>query len=81
MAAPMPSSLRKKIIVAKKCSNLNLGLVKPFAGDGALLLCFFTLNLPTVCQQRERKGGRGRDVEYGCLIFIFKRNDGCLGTF
>jgi hypothetical protein len=79
MATPMPSSLYNKNIAAKKCNNLNLGLVKPFAGDGALLFCFFTLNLSTVCQQR--KGGRGRDVEYGCLIFIFKRNDGCLGAF
>jgi hypothetical protein len=25
--------------------------------------------------------GRERHVEYGCFIFIFKRNDGCLGTF
>jgi hypothetical protein len=31
--------------------------------------------------KRKREGGRERerDVEYGC--FIFKRNDGCLGTF
>ncbi len=38
-------------------------------------------------RKRKKVGGRERyiyieregDVEYGC--FIFKRNDGCLGTF
>jgi hypothetical protein len=34
---------------------------------------------------RERKSEREReeerDLEYGCFIFIFKRNDRCLGTF
>ncbi len=30
-------------------------------------------------REGERERGRERDVEYGC--FIFKRNDGCLGTF
>jgi hypothetical protein len=32
-------------------------------------------------REREREGETERDVKYGCLIFIFKRNDGCLGTF
>jgi hypothetical protein len=40
-------------------------------------------------RKRERGGGkaregwreRDRDVQYGCFIFIFKRNDGCLGAF
>jgi hypothetical protein len=34
-------------------------------------------------RERERKRGRERegDVEYGCYLFIFKRNDRCLGTF
>ncbi len=32
-------------------------------------------------RKREREGERERDVEYGCFIFIFKRNEGCLGTF
>ncbi len=35
-------------------------------------------------RERVRKGERERReryVENGCLIFIFKRNDGCLGTF
>ncbi len=32
-------------------------------------------------RKRERKRERERDVEYGCFIFIFKRNDGCFGTF
>ncbi len=31
--------------------------------------------------ERERKRERKSDVEYGSFIFIFKRNDGCLGTF
>jgi len=36
--------------------------------------------------EREKEGERGRDVEYvfqlsRIVIFIFKRNDGCLGTF
>jgi hypothetical protein len=30
-------------------------------------------------RERKREGERERDVEYD--IFIFKRNDGCLGTF
>jgi hypothetical protein len=30
---------------------------------------------------RERGRERERDVEYGCFIFIFKRNYRCLGTF
>jgi hypothetical protein len=29
----------------------------------------------------ERERGRERDVEYGCFNFLFKSNDGCLGTF
>ncbi len=38
-------------------------------------------------KERKREGEREsekegkRNVEYGCFIFIFKRNDGCLGTF
>jgi hypothetical protein len=32
-------------------------------------------------KEREGEGEGERDVEYGCFIFIFKRNDGCLGTF
>jgi hypothetical protein len=34
-------------------------------------------------REREREGERGgeRDVEYGCFIFTFNRNNGCLGTF
>jgi hypothetical protein len=32
-------------------------------------------------RERGREGERERDVEYGCFILIFKRNDGCLGTF
>ncbi len=38
-------------------------------------------------RESEKEGERGRerkkerDVEYGCFILIFKRNDGCLGTF
>ncbi len=36
-------------------------------------------------REGEREGERGRErkryAEYGCIIFIFKRNDGCLGTF
>ncbi len=32
-------------------------------------------------RERERKREGERDVEYGCFIFIFKRNDGCLGIF
>jgi hypothetical protein len=36
-------------------------------------------------REKEIEGGRERekerDVEYGCFIYIFKRNDGCLGTF
>jgi hypothetical protein len=33
--------------------------------------------------ERKREGEKGgeRDVEYGYFIFIFNRNDGCLGTF
>ncbi len=31
--------------------------------------------------ERERKRKKGRVVEYCCFIFIFKGNDGCLGTF
>ncbi len=33
--------------------------------------------------EREKEGGRERerDVEFGCFILIFKRNDGCRGTF
>ena len=31
-------------------------------------------------RESEKDGGE-RDVEYGCFIFIFNRNDGCLGTF
>jgi hypothetical protein len=45
------------------------------------------LSLPQTSQrgrERKREGGiereRERDVEYGCFIFIFKMNDGCLGT-
>jgi hypothetical protein len=30
---------------------------------------------------KKRDGERERDVEYDSFIFIFKRNDGCLGTF
>jgi len=30
-------------------------------------------------EEGEREGER--DVEYGCFIFISKRNDGCFGTF
>ncbi len=32
-------------------------------------------------RERKREGERERDVKYSCFIFIFKRNDGCLGTF
>jgi hypothetical protein len=32
-------------------------------------------------RERMRGGEREKDVEYGCFIFIFNRNDGCLGTF
>jgi len=40
-------------------------------------------------KEGEREGERGRErererdiyFEYGCFIFIFKRNDACLGTF
>ncbi len=35
-------------------------------------------------ERGEREGGGGereKDVEYGCLIFIFNINDRCLGTF
>jgi hypothetical protein len=33
-------------------------------------------------RERERERERERDVEYGCFIFNFKRNDfWCLGTF
>jgi hypothetical protein len=32
-------------------------------------------------RERKRERKRERAVEYGCFIFIFKRNDGCLGTF
>jgi hypothetical protein len=32
-------------------------------------------------REREREGRKERDVEYGCFIYIFKMNDGCLGTF
>jgi hypothetical protein len=32
-------------------------------------------------KDRKRERERAKDVEYGCLIFIFKRNGGCLGTF
>ncbi len=32
-------------------------------------------------REREREWKGGTDVEYGCFIFIFKRNGGCLGTF
>jgi hypothetical protein len=32
-------------------------------------------------EERERERERERDVEYGRFIFIFKRNDRCLGTF
>ncbi len=33
-------------------------------------------------RESEKEGGRERerDVEYGCFIFIFKRNDRCLGN-
>ncbi len=31
--------------------------------------------------EKEGERERERDVKYGCLIFIFKRDDGCLGTF
>ncbi len=32
-------------------------------------------------RERERGRERKRDEEYGSFNFIFKRNDGCLGTF
>jgi hypothetical protein len=37
-------------------------------------------------RERYKEGGereimRERDVEYGCFILIFSRNDGCLVTF
>ena len=32
-------------------------------------------------REKERKREREKDVQYGCFIFIFKRIDGCLGTF
>ena len=33
-------------------------------------------------REREKEGERERDVELSrIVIFIFKRNDGCLGTF
>jgi hypothetical protein len=32
-------------------------------------------------RESKRERERERDVEYGCFIFIFKRNDRCLGTF
>ncbi len=32
-------------------------------------------------RERKRERERERDEEYGCFILIFKRNDGCLGTF
>ncbi len=32
-------------------------------------------------KESEKEGESERDVEYGCFIFIFKRNDGCLGNF
>ncbi len=32
-------------------------------------------------RKREKVRKRERDVEYGCFIFIFKRNYRCLGTF
>ncbi len=40
-------------------------------------------------RESEREGGKEResekegerDVEYGCFILIFNRNDGCLGNF
>ncbi len=31
--------------------------------------------------ERVRERERERYVEYGCFIYIFNRNDGCLGTF
>jgi hypothetical protein len=32
-------------------------------------------------RKREGERERGREIEYVCFISIFKRNDGCLGTF
>ncbi len=32
-------------------------------------------------ERESKKEGGERDVEYGCFIFIFNRNDGCLGRF
>jgi len=37
-------------------------------------------------KEGEREGWEGekereRSVEYGCFIFIFKRNDRCIGTY
>jgi hypothetical protein len=32
-------------------------------------------------RESEKDGKRERGVEYGCFIFIFKRNDRCIGTF
>ncbi len=29
----------------------------------------------------EREWERERDVKYGCFIFIFNMNDGCVSTF
>jgi hypothetical protein len=38
-----------------------------------------------IYRKGERKRGRERkrdvELEYGCFIFILKRNDRCLGTF
>ncbi len=32
-------------------------------------------------REKEIKRQKEKDVEYCCFVFIFKRNDRCLGTF